>query len=345
MSKTSRNDPCPCGSGKKYKKCCIDKILSFPKANDFDGEELKNSGQFLEMIKNEFEMGEYNSLDEMNEKLSHFTRNHNEIPKSPFLGLSPSQMHEVLNSPFCLDNSLFKFEPSSDKELLEVPLVKQSLYLLNKLKDVGELKATQKGNLPKAFVIELYEEFFTKERYSRKPNKEDDLPQVTLLKHLLDLAGLIKKRKGKISLTKKGLSILDNNKTLDLFKVIFMTYTNKLSWSYSDGYPEFFLIQRSITFNLLLLFKKCEGWTLNKELGQFYIDAFPSLLNETSDTYYSSPEGQIINAFSIRFLSRFCVPLGLLEFKEEKKKDWKYYKFLEYFKPTGFFKSNFNFNI
>lgn len=21
-----RNDPCPCGSGKKYKKCCIDKI-------------------------------------------------------------------------------------------------------------------------------------------------------------------------------------------------------------------------------------------------------------------------------------------------------------------------------
>ncbi|PKM51440.1 MAG: SEC-C domain-containing protein [Firmicutes bacterium HGW-Firmicutes-7] len=24
-NKISRNDPCPCGSGKKYKKCCIDK--------------------------------------------------------------------------------------------------------------------------------------------------------------------------------------------------------------------------------------------------------------------------------------------------------------------------------
>jgi len=23
--KTGRNDPCPCGSGRKYKKCCIDK--------------------------------------------------------------------------------------------------------------------------------------------------------------------------------------------------------------------------------------------------------------------------------------------------------------------------------
>jgi tetratricopeptide (TPR) repeat protein len=25
MSAISRNDPCPCGSGKKYKKCCLDK--------------------------------------------------------------------------------------------------------------------------------------------------------------------------------------------------------------------------------------------------------------------------------------------------------------------------------
>jgi len=23
MAKTGRNDPCPCGSGKKYKQCCL----------------------------------------------------------------------------------------------------------------------------------------------------------------------------------------------------------------------------------------------------------------------------------------------------------------------------------
>ena len=23
MPKTGRNDPCPCGSGKKYKRCCL----------------------------------------------------------------------------------------------------------------------------------------------------------------------------------------------------------------------------------------------------------------------------------------------------------------------------------
>ena len=27
MTKIGRNDPCPCGSGKKYKKCCATKAL------------------------------------------------------------------------------------------------------------------------------------------------------------------------------------------------------------------------------------------------------------------------------------------------------------------------------
>ncbi|HEX4340046.1 MAG TPA: SEC-C metal-binding domain-containing protein [Polyangiaceae bacterium] len=25
-----RNDPCPCGSGKKFKKCCVDQPPSLP---------------------------------------------------------------------------------------------------------------------------------------------------------------------------------------------------------------------------------------------------------------------------------------------------------------------------
>ena len=28
--KVGRNDPCPCGSGKKYKNCCIDKPIRKP---------------------------------------------------------------------------------------------------------------------------------------------------------------------------------------------------------------------------------------------------------------------------------------------------------------------------
>lgn len=34
MSKIGRNDPCPCGSGKKYKHCCINKEITYPDDND-----------------------------------------------------------------------------------------------------------------------------------------------------------------------------------------------------------------------------------------------------------------------------------------------------------------------
>lgn len=40
MAKIGRNQPCPCGSGKKYKKCCLNKSksdsLSAPKRNGLD---------------------------------------------------------------------------------------------------------------------------------------------------------------------------------------------------------------------------------------------------------------------------------------------------------------------
>src|SRR5690606_7991642 len=31
-----RNEPCPCGSGKKYKKCCIDKVDDLSFSNPFN---------------------------------------------------------------------------------------------------------------------------------------------------------------------------------------------------------------------------------------------------------------------------------------------------------------------
>lgn len=32
--RANRNDPCPCGSGLKFKKCCIDKLKTRPEAKE-----------------------------------------------------------------------------------------------------------------------------------------------------------------------------------------------------------------------------------------------------------------------------------------------------------------------
>ena len=41
MAKPGRNDPCPCGSGKKYKKCCLPKDNAQKRA-DLEDEEIGN---------------------------------------------------------------------------------------------------------------------------------------------------------------------------------------------------------------------------------------------------------------------------------------------------------------
>jgi len=46
--KISRNDPCPCGSGKKFKKCCIDK--DFEWLEDEDGNIFKSIPMAEEMV-------------------------------------------------------------------------------------------------------------------------------------------------------------------------------------------------------------------------------------------------------------------------------------------------------
>jgi hypothetical protein len=43
-SEPGRNDPCPCGSGKKYKKCCALKKVAAPRATPFRASVLPSSG-------------------------------------------------------------------------------------------------------------------------------------------------------------------------------------------------------------------------------------------------------------------------------------------------------------
>jgi len=340
MTNISRNSPCPCGSGKKYKRCCLDNVIDFPKNDNYEGGELKSASDFAGMIKDHFEGGEFSSIEEMNEELQKKTTNQNSMSASPFLGLSPNDMHEIIYSPFSLENHIFTFKSSEVADLKGAPFIAQAIYFMSKIKKDGFIKATQKGNLSKAFVVEIYNEFFSKEKYARLPNKEDNLPQLTRLKHILDMSGLIKKRSGKFSLTKKGEKIIEKENYLELFKILVSTLFNEWNWGYSDGYSELSLVQQTAIFNMHLLNKKAHDWTLGKELGKYYLEAFPMLVNEVEASYFG-PEEEIIRCFGTRFLDRICLPLGFLELKEEGKG----FDSKEFYRVTPLFKSIFSFNL
>ena len=48
MAKINRNDPCPCGSGKKYKKCCYE--------NDQKGRSERRKGMLGKMLQSPVDM-------------------------------------------------------------------------------------------------------------------------------------------------------------------------------------------------------------------------------------------------------------------------------------------------
>jgi hypothetical protein len=188
-----------------------------------------SNAKLFEEMKEFASTQEFQSLDELNAKLSELVQEKNNSSVSNFLGLSPHQMHLVLYKPFSLTNDIFCFTSDDNNQLKEIPVIKQAMFFMNKLNDAGELKGTQLGNLPKNFVVEFYQLFLSNERFARMPSKEDDLYQLTRLKHLLDLAGLIKKQNKKFSLTKKGQLILSNENYIELFKEIILAWVNRFN--------------------------------------------------------------------------------------------------------------------
>ncbi len=62
MNKISRNDLCPCGSGIKYKRCCINKVLAFPNSESSKKNDHPSSqNDFMEKVKEHFKDKKFES--------------------------------------------------------------------------------------------------------------------------------------------------------------------------------------------------------------------------------------------------------------------------------------------
>ena len=137
MSKTGRNEPCPCGSGKKYKHCCGNKsnVIPFPNQNSNNQnadafkeyETLTNNWKaeeppptFMEMqgkpniategikkIFDELKEKNFSSEEELDKYMNNYNEQLNTKSIKDFLGLSPEQMHNILHAPFKDNTEIF----------------------------------------------------------------------------------------------------------------------------------------------------------------------------------------------------------------------------------------------
>jgi hypothetical protein len=307
---TPRNAQCPCRSGKKYKKCCLGKEPS--RHGEESGSFHRFAQELFTEVHQEATSRPFNSLSELDSFLKKEASEMNQRSVPEFLGLSPEQMNGILYSPFSFDRGQIEFAPRDDADFDSIPIIKEATHLLNLIQSAGEIKATQKGNLPREIVRELWQKFHKSYFYSFQPTGEEDCRQVHMLRHLLVTSGYLKKKLGKFSLTQKGL--LRQGKD-SLFRDLFLAAANKFNWGYSDRYSELPLIQQALTFNLLIISQKAKDWISGNELGRIFFTAFPALERQASPLF-GEPSEEVARCFSTRFLIRFAQPFGLIQIPE-----------------------------
>ena len=299
--KIGRNDPCPCGSGKKYKHCC-----------------LSPASVISDELHSLLEGQDFNSIEDAQAVTDDFMSSRNRQEQDDFCGLSPEQMYRLLYFPFDSPD-LYHFPEILSAEP-EAPILILVNSITQAIDDKG-LKATAKGNLPQKLCRDAADAYLQTRpaddiRRLFKADREDKFLELNVTRITLELAGLLRKTKGRFYLTRKFKRLRDTSGLAGLYPEIFKTYCQKFNWAYQDGYPEIPFIQQSFLFTLFLLSRYGGDWKLDSFYEDCFLQAFPMIEDEVESTSWSSAEENLRSCFNHRALNLFLDLMGLASFEK-----------------------------
>lgn len=176
------------------------------------------------------------SQQELNQKLNLFMRDRNQKPLAVFDGLSPQQMHALLNDPFGPGSIIHRNALIPEAAIDQVPFFRLIEILYNLLSK-DSVKLTTKGNLPLSICHTLYEsKLLTQDDIEKgytKKISEDNVVFIQALKACLLLSPDVKKQGNALSLTKSGQKTLSKQRDTRLWE-LFDIYTTRFNWGYLD---------------------------------------------------------------------------------------------------------------
>lgn len=245
----------------------------------------------------------------------------NNSPLDDFLGLSPSEIHELVYDTFG-DKSPIQFRDNIDDETLDqIPLFRIAEEFLKIIYRDKQIKLTPLGALPKKVMVELYDKRFLLDEHIEsgltKLWKEDDCIAIKSARLTAELAGLVKKTNGKLTLTKTGTKLLETNNRLQIFKQFFKAFTEKFSWSYNDGYPEEPIGQLAWAFSIIILDKFGDQPQYIELYADKYLKAFPIFITLFEHSY-TTPERQFYRCYGVRTYDRFFLWFGFMTVEKQK---------------------------
>lgn len=246
----------------------------------------------------------------------------NNTPMDDFLGLSPTEIHHLLYDTFG-DRSPVLLRDDIDKQTLDkIPLFRIVEEYLKIIQRDKQIKLTPLGALPKKVMLELYDKRFLLDEHIEsgltKLWKEDDCISIKSARLTAELAGLVRKASGKLSLTKNATKLLETNNRLQLFRQFFQAFTEKFLWSYNDGYPEQPIGQLGWAFSVIMLDKYGDQAQTVGVYADKYLRAFPTFITFFQPSY-STPEQQLFRCYGVRTFDRFFLWFGFVTVDIQKK--------------------------
>lgn len=214
-------------------------------------------------------------LDAANAHLQKLTDTYNHQPNPEIGGFSPDMLFRLKYNAWTSPESPLKFNTGLPLETLSA--AGYFVSLRNFLLYVAEqesVKATATGNLSRKVLADVADFFWTPEikeehfSYSKVLN-ENDVRGLKSGRHILELAGLLKKRKGSFYVPKAKQDLLEEKKAGELFVLLFTTHFRKFNLGYPGRYPdEFDVIQQDVDYALFTLGRVAKKWKAVSDLPE-----------------------------------------------------------------------------
>jgi len=218
---------------------------------------------------------EHSSLDEIKAAVDRVAHAYNTKPQEGFNGLSPTQMHYLMGSEWDSNSPGIRcHENLTCDDLAESDMFYNARLFLSTLNEENGTKATTAGNLNRKFVNAMAEQMRHPDgflddlwRYNKVIN-EQDVRVLHYLRIVIDAAGLIKKQKGAFQITKKGASMLSDDKAGQLYALIFRTFFTRFNLAYMDRMDELLRLQADLPFTFYVIGQRAQDWVECQELAE-----------------------------------------------------------------------------
>jgi hypothetical protein len=197
------------------------------------------------------------------------------IRQDPTQRLSDAQDMRLRHADIRADDGVLRIDESIPVEQLAgCRMLTNARVLLGALAEGPVTATTSLGNLPRSFVRRMLDEMSWKpsqleglQLSQRTTYNEEDLPELKELRVVLGLAGLLKKRHGRFSLTRRGEEMLAAERSGRLFALLLRTYFGRFNMFYGYGWQDDPEMQARIVFSLWIIREVAAGGATTAEIS------------------------------------------------------------------------------